>query len=176
MKDAVGSTMLVYIVVIVVGIVGSILIASNMYTSAYKAKNNIVSTINRYYMVNGDRVYYKTRQNISNAYGEFERYYTASPGELTWPVANGAYVNMGGSSSGYNRSGETGYVINYAGTNLLFFITSTNYNYTNYYRYRDRTKTVTYYYSKTDSLESPTEIFASDTISNVQHWVKYVMQ
>lgn len=54
MKDAVGSTMLVYIVVIVVGIVGSILIASNMYTSAYKAKNNIVSTINRYYMVNGD--------------------------------------------------------------------------------------------------------------------------
>ncbi len=128
------------------------------------------------YMVNGDRVYYKTRQNISNAYGEFERYYTASPGELTWPVANGAYVNMGGSSSGYNRSGETGYVINYAGTNLLFFITSTNYNYTNYYRYRDRTKTVTYYYSKTDSLESPTEIFASDTISNVQHWVKYVMQ
>ena len=54
MKDAVGSTMLVYIVVIVVGIVGSILIASNMYTSAYKAKNNIISEIDRYYMVNSD--------------------------------------------------------------------------------------------------------------------------
>ncbi len=54
MKDAVGSTMLVYIVIIVVGIVGSILIASNMYTSAYKAKNNIVSIIDRYYMVNGN--------------------------------------------------------------------------------------------------------------------------
>lgn len=54
MKDAVGSTMLVYIVVIVVGIVGSILIASNMYTSAYKAKNNIVSTIDRYYTVYGN--------------------------------------------------------------------------------------------------------------------------
>ena len=53
MKDAVGSTMLVYIVVIVVGVVGSILIASNMYTSAYKAKNNIVSIIDKYYMVNG---------------------------------------------------------------------------------------------------------------------------
>ena len=53
MKDAVGSTMLVYIVIIVVGIVGSILIASNMYTSAYKAKNNIVSIIDKYYMVNG---------------------------------------------------------------------------------------------------------------------------
>ena len=52
MKDAVGSTMLVYIVIIVVGIVGSILIASNMYTSAYKAKNNIISALDRYYMVN----------------------------------------------------------------------------------------------------------------------------
>ena len=54
MKDAVGSTMLVYIVIIVVVIVGSIVIASNMYTSAYKAKNNIISTINRYYQINGD--------------------------------------------------------------------------------------------------------------------------
>ncbi len=54
MKDAVGSTMLVYIVIIVVGIVGAILIASNMYTSAYKAKNNIISAIDRYYMVNSD--------------------------------------------------------------------------------------------------------------------------
>lgn len=54
MKDAVGSTMLVYIVIIVVGIVGSILIASNMYTSAYKAKNNVVSAIDRYYQVHGN--------------------------------------------------------------------------------------------------------------------------
>ena len=54
MKDAVGSTMLVYIVIIIVGIVGAILIATNMYTSAYKAKNNIVSTIDRYYTINGD--------------------------------------------------------------------------------------------------------------------------
>ena len=54
MKDAVGSTMLVYIVIIVVGIVGAIMVASNMYTSAYKAKNNIVNEIDRYYMVNGN--------------------------------------------------------------------------------------------------------------------------
>ena len=54
MKDAVGSTMLVYIVVIVIGIVGAILIASNMYTSAYKAKNNIINIINRHYQVYDD--------------------------------------------------------------------------------------------------------------------------
>ena len=54
MKDAVGSTMLVYIVIIVVGIVGAIMVASNMYTSAYKAKNNIVSIINRHYQVHDD--------------------------------------------------------------------------------------------------------------------------
>ena len=56
MKDAVGSTMLVYIVIIVIGIVGSILVATNMYTSAYKAKNNIISTIDRYYMVHNDDI------------------------------------------------------------------------------------------------------------------------
>lgn len=54
MKDAVGSTMLVYIVIIVIGIVGSILVATNMYTSAYKAKNNIISTIDRHYMIHSD--------------------------------------------------------------------------------------------------------------------------
>lgn len=54
MKDAIGSTMLIYIFIIIVGIVGSVLIASNMYTNAYKAKNNIIRSIDRYYQVRDD--------------------------------------------------------------------------------------------------------------------------
>ena len=46
MKDSVGSTLLLYVVIIVIGIVGAIFIASNNYSKAYKAKNNIISIIN----------------------------------------------------------------------------------------------------------------------------------
>lgn len=42
------------------------------------------------------------------------------------------------------------------------------------YRYRDRQLVYTYYHTKTESLESTTEVTASDTISNVQRWVQYV--
>lgn len=41
------------------------------------------------------------------------------------------------------------------------------------WRYCDRHKIYTYYHTKTESKESNTEITASDTISNVQKWVKY---
>lgn len=51
MKDAVGSTLLSYVVIIVIGIVGAIFIASNNYTKAYKAKNNIISIIDNNYSV-----------------------------------------------------------------------------------------------------------------------------
>lgn len=49
------------------------------------------------------------------------------------------------------------------------------------YRYRDRSLIYTYYHTKTESLESATEITISDagtneTISNIQKWVKYVVQ
>lgn len=54
MKDAVGSSLLVYLVIIVVGIVGACVIASNAYSKAYKAKNNIITSIDKYYMVNTD--------------------------------------------------------------------------------------------------------------------------
>lgn len=43
----------------------------------------------------------------------------------------------------------------------------------NQYRYRDRSLVYTYHHTKTESLESTTEITANDTISNVQKWVQY---
>lgn len=52
MKDAVGSSLLVYLVIIIVGIVGACVIASSAYSKAYKAKTNIISIIDRYYLVN----------------------------------------------------------------------------------------------------------------------------
>ena len=52
MKDTVGSTLLLYIVIIVVGIVGAIFIASNNYSKAYKAKNNIIYIIDNEYTIN----------------------------------------------------------------------------------------------------------------------------
>lgn len=54
MKDAVGSSLLVYLVIIIVGIVGACVIASNAYSKAYKAKNNIITSIDKYYLVNTD--------------------------------------------------------------------------------------------------------------------------
>lgn len=43
------------------------------------------------------------------------------------------------------------------------------------YRYRDRYKIYTYYLKKTESLESSTQVTASDEIDNIQRWVKYVV-
>lgn len=54
MKDSVGSSLLVYLVIIIVGIVGACVIASSAYSKAYKAKTNIISIIDRYYLVNID--------------------------------------------------------------------------------------------------------------------------
>lgn len=54
MKDAVGSSLLLYVVIIVVGIIGISVVASNSYSKAYKAKNNITSAINNYYLLNVD--------------------------------------------------------------------------------------------------------------------------
>lgn len=42
------------------------------------------------------------------------------------------------------------------------------------YRYRDRSKVYTYYFTKFNSYESSSEVMATDTISNIQHWVQYV--
>ena len=52
MNSSVGSSLLLYIVIIVVGVVGSVFIASNNYSKAAKAKNNIISIIDNNYVVN----------------------------------------------------------------------------------------------------------------------------
>ena len=44
------------------------------------------------------------------------------------------------------------------------------------YRYADRSKVYTYYYQKVEEKESATQVTASDTISNVQKWVQYVVE
>ncbi len=44
------------------------------------------------------------------------------------------------------------------------------------YRYRDRSKIYTYYFKKTESKESDTEVKESNEVTNVQKWVKYVAQ
>lgn len=51
MKDAVGSSLLLYLVIIILGVVGTIVIGTNAYTKAYKAKNSIISTIDQYYEI-----------------------------------------------------------------------------------------------------------------------------
>ena len=53
MKDAVGSSLLLYLVIIILGVVGTIIIGTNAYTKAYKAKNSIISTIDQYYEIEG---------------------------------------------------------------------------------------------------------------------------
>lgn len=44
------------------------------------------------------------------------------------------------------------------------------------YRYRDRALVYTYYHTKTEAMESESEIAPSDTVSNVQKWVQYVVK
>lgn len=52
MRDSVGSSLLLMVIIIIVGTVGAVLIASNSYTKAYKAKTNINGIIDRYYIIN----------------------------------------------------------------------------------------------------------------------------
>lgn len=123
MKDAVGSTMLVYIVIIIVGIVGSILIASNMYTSAYKAKNNIVSTIDRYYMINGNTDCFNNNAgncitSINSTLKNMGYHYKASCDSIPKKIMSKANIDADGNSVGYPivnsvypNSGNNGYCL-----------------------------------------------------------------
>lgn len=52
MRDSVGSSLLLIVIIIILGIVSSVIITSNSYTKAYKAKTNIYGILDRYYMVN----------------------------------------------------------------------------------------------------------------------------
>lgn len=44
------------------------------------------------------------------------------------------------------------------------------------YRYRDRQLVYTYYHEKTETKESQTQVFESDTISNIQMWNQYIIK
>lgn len=70
-------------------------------------------------------------------------------------------------SSMFSHSGDSYWF--YSGSNYVAAVTHTE------YRYADRSKVYTYYYQKIEAKESSTEISASGTISNVQKWVKYVI-
>ena len=57
MKSATGSTLLLYVIIIVVGIVGAIFIATNNYSKAYKAKNSIIASVdNNYNIYHGNKI------------------------------------------------------------------------------------------------------------------------
>lgn len=71
-------------------------------------------------------------------------------------------------SSMFSHSGDCYWF--YSGSNYVAAVTHTE------YRYRDRSKVYTYYHTKTEAMESSSEIAASDTISNVQKWVQYVVK
>ena len=79
--------------------------------------------------------------------------------------ANGLY--------GYYNCGH-----GYSWSNLWFFGESTWIPAVTHteYRYRDRALVYTYYHTKTEAMESESEIAPSDTVSNVQKWVQYVVK
>lgn len=70
-------------------------------------------------------------------------------------------------SSMFSHSGDSYWF--YSGSSYVPAVTHTE------YRYADRSKVYTYYYQKVEAKESTTEVSASDTISNVQKWVKYIV-
>lgn len=70
-------------------------------------------------------------------------------------------------SSMFSHSGDSYWF--FSGSNYVAAVTHTE------YRYADRSKIYTYYYQKIEAKETTTEISASDTVSNVQKWVKYVI-
>jgi len=43
------------------------------------------------------------------------------------------------------------------------------------YRYRDRELIYTYYHTKTETMESATEVAETESISNVKKWVQYIV-
>ena len=82
------------------------------------------------------------------------------------PVYNSSLGTYGPyNSSMFSHAGDSFWF--YGGSNYVAAVTHVE------YRYRDRSKVYTYYHTKTEAKESFTEVSASDTISNVQHWVQY---
>ena len=87
-------------------------------------------------------------------------------------VAEEAYASNC-SFPGYNKGNGTGYILTWEdGGTYVFFISGNVYNPN--YRYRDRKLVYTYWLSKTEAKESTSEVEVSESISNVQKWVKYI--
>lgn len=88
---------------------------------------------------------------------------------------NGTAIGPGGRSSGTYSGTNSGNTTGYNLENGVICFKGSEVNHTEW-RYRDRSKIYTYYWCKEDSLDSETEITAGDNISNVKHWVKYIVK
>ena len=91
---------------------------------------------------------------------------TATSGSGYKYYCNGSILTNHGACNGSNY--HTMWPCNDNGSQV---VVSTNY--ITQYRYRDRYLIYTYYHTKTEEMESATEVTATDTISNVQKWVQY---
>ena len=113
-----------------------------------------------------------SKYGCSSSYGEFTYSTTASVSTINSAkkVASGAYTKDC-TYPGYNKDSKTGYILKYGSKTYVFFISS-NIN-TTYYRYRERSMVYTYYFYKVEEKESTTEVTTTNTISNVQKWVRY---
>lgn len=110
----------------------------------------------------------------SSSYGEYHKSTTMTLSEANSvpKVAEGAYASNCG-FPGYNKGNGTGYILTWQdGATYVFFISGNVYNPN--YRYRDRKLVYTYWLSKTEAKESTSEVEVSESISNVQKWVKYI--
>jgi uncharacterized repeat protein (TIGR02543 family) len=121
----------------------------------------------RSYSINGNYSGY----GCSSSYGEFVHRRDATIAEVNaaTTVAQGKYTSAC-SHPGYNKGNGTGYILPYGDLTYVFFINS-NIN-TTYYRYRDRSLIYTYYFYKTENLESATYP-SGDDISEIKEWVQY---
>lgn len=110
----------------------------------------------------------------SSSYGEYHKSTTMTLSEANSvpKVAEGAYASNC-SFPGYNKGNGTGYILTWQdGGTYVFFISGNVYNPN--YRYRDRKLVYTYWLSKTEAKESTSEVEVSESISNIQKWVKYI--
>ena len=87
--------------------------------------------------------------------------------ERGWSDSRLSLYTWSGSTPLYGQSGDTWYNESTRQVQVTPAYTQ--------YRYCDRYKIYTYYLTKTDSLESSTEVTSSEGIENIQRWVKYVV-
>lgn len=127
---------------------------------------------------------YKTQYNYSRWASASNNTGHLGPWKGTWGgVYCGYYFERGWTDSALQATssqtaGGTTFYLYGGNTNSWFNQTTrqvvTQAAYTQY-RYRDRSKIWTYHHMKLEPMESTTSVTASDTITNVQKWVQYVM-